>query len=458
LVNRLTRFPKNKIFVKQRQLYKSNTIKTKIEKVIYGGSGIATFDGIKVFVPYSAPGDVVQAKIVEKKSNYYVAKIKKIIAPSPQRTEPPCPYFKDCGGCDLQHIKYDAQLEIKKAFALESLDRIGHITLSRPLQIISSPSFHYRNKTQYPLMNRPLKIGFYKQLSHHVVDIEHCLLHPQIFDDIRTLIKELIIDAKEPVYNEIKHTGNLKHIQLRQGINTGEILVTYVTRTPNISEKLYATLPQKFSRIIGITQNINSEKTNRILGNKNKILFGNDYFYEQLLDKKFKVSANSFFQINTTQAENLVKKLREYIGTAEQVLDLYCGVGVMSIATADLSRKIYGVEASGKAICDALENIKLNNIGNIEYKASPVEFAIKNYKNIDTVILDPPRKGCSESVLHDLAKLKPQTIIYISCNPTTFARDLATLQQRNYYLEKYELIDMFPQTYHVESIAKIIPK
>ncbi|MCX7785810.1 MAG: 23S rRNA (uracil(1939)-C(5))-methyltransferase RlmD, partial [candidate division WOR-3 bacterium] len=311
-----------------KQLSQVNIIKIKIDKIVYQGSGIGKFNGVKVFVPYSAPDDIVQVKVIEKKKNYWLAEIKKILEPSAIRTIPPCAYFTQCGGCDLQHIKYCFQLEIKKEFALESLDRICHLKLPPPsLNIIPSKPFHYRNKTQYPLAKNPLRIGFYKQLTHKVIDIEKCLLHPKIFDDVRQVIKERIIKVKEPIYDEIKHTGNLRHIIIRQGVNTQEILLTFVTRTNRLSEKLYKSLPKKFPQIVGIIQNINSAKTNRILGSKNQVLYGRDYYFEKILDKQFKVSGDAFFQVNTFQAENLIRKLREYIDTAERVLDLYCGVG-----------------------------------------------------------------------------------------------------------------------------------
>ncbi len=430
----------------------------RVEKIIFGGSGLATFDNVKVFVPFSAPGDLVQVKIVERKKNYYVAEIKKILEPSKMRVKPPCPYFTDCGGCDLQHLSYASQLKIKQEFAFESLSRIGHLNIAKAPSIIKSSPFHCRNKTQYPLRGRPLKIGFYRSLSHHVINIDKCLLHPIIFDDIRAKIKELIIAAKEPIYHEIQHSGNLRHIIIRQGMNTDEILITFVTRTPSISEKLYKPLPQEFKNIVGITQSINPDRTNRILGDRNKTLFGNDYIMERVLDKKFKISADAFFQVNTQQAENMAFKLREYIGSAEQVLDLYCGVGFLSITASDLAKKIYGIEISRQAINDAIENARMNSISNIEYIASPVELAIRNYRNIDTIILDPPRKGCDENLLQNIARIKPKKIIYISCNPTTFARDIAILEKFNYRLEQYELMDMFPQTYHVESIARIMLK
>lgn len=436
----------------------SNNITIKIDKIVYQGSGIGSFEGIKVFVPYSAPDDVIQAQIIQKKKNYWLAEIKKIIKLSPLRTLPACVYFTQCGGCDLQHLKYLSQLEVKKAFAFESLERLCHLKLSSLPEIEPSLPFHYRNKTQYPLASRPLRIGFYQQQTHNVIDVKQCLLHPKIFDDVRQVIKSQINKVKEPIYNEISHTGNLRHLIMRLGMNTNEMLLTLVTRTDKVSEKLYQSLPEKFSNLVGITQNINPTKTNRILGNKNKVLWGRDYYYERLLDKQFKVSVNAFFQVNTAQTENLVQKLRAYVVRAEEVLDLYCGVGVLSIMISDLARKIYGVEISESAIIDAYENLRLNNIGNIEFYSASVETMVSKFRNIDTVILDPPRKGCAESVLQDIIKLKPKKIIYISCNPTTFARDLTILTKHNYYLEKYELIDMFPQTFHIESIALIVPK
>lgn len=429
-----------------------------IEKVVYGGSGIGTYEGIKVFVPYSAPGDNLLVKINEKKRDYYIAEIKKILQPSPVRTNPPCQYFIRCGGCFLQHINYETQLDIKRTFVAESLKRIGHLAPFNSLKINPCSPFHHRNKTQYPLGSRPLKIGYYKSLTHKVIDIEECLLHPKVFDDIRKVIKENISGSKEKVYNEEKHTGNLRHIIFRQGQNTNEILVIFVTRTENLDENIYKNLPTQFNNIVGIVQNINTEKTNRIMGSKNKVLFGRDYYFENILDRKYKVSSSAFFQVNTFQTENIAKKLREYIGNANTVLDLYCGVGMLSIAINDLAKNIYGIELSKKAIQDAQDNIKLNNISNIEYISAPVEIGIRKYKNIDTIILDPPRKGCSQSVLHDIVKLKPEKIIYISCNPTTLARDLATLDNLGYKISELELFDMFPQTFHIESMVKIIPK
>ena len=429
-----------------------------IEKIVYGGNGISTYEGIKVFVPYSAPGDNLLVKIKEKNRDYYVAQIKKIIQPSPNRTQPSCPYFGTCGGCSLQHITYTSQLEIKKQFAIESLQRIGHISPLNSVNITPSAPFNYRNKTQYPLSRYRQKIGFYQQLTHKVVDIKECLLHPPVFDRIRSAIKEQLKNTKESIYDETKHTGNLRHIVIRQGQRTEEILIIFVTRTDTLNEKLYQPLPNQFNNIIGIVQNINPEQTNRILNRKNKLLSGRDFYYEHILDKKFKISANAFFQVNTTQSENLIKKLRTLVEPSNTILDLYCGVGLLSIMIADKAKMVYGVELEKQAIQDAKENLALNNITNIKYISAPVEREIKNYHRIDTIIIDPPRKGCLKSFLIEIIKLKPKQIIYISCNPTTLARDLAILDNLGYKTTEIELFDMFPQTFHVESIAKIIPK
>lgn len=436
----------------------TNEFECNIEKVVYGGIGICSFNNIKVFVPYTAPDDNLIVKVKNKKHNYWLADIKKIITPSPVRIEPQCQYYTVCGGCSLQHISYQSQLKIKTEYVLESLRRIGHINIEKYPNITPSVPFHYRNKTQFPLGRDglKLKIGFYQQGTHRVVDIKKCLLHPPIFDDIRWIIKQNLKQTKASIYNESNHTGNLRHLIIRQGTKTNEILIVFVTRTNLLNQRIYDSLPKKFNNIIGIIQNINPERTNRILGKKNKILFGRDYNFECILDKKFKISVNSFFQINTFQTENIVKTLRKFIGSPKNLLDLYCGVGLFSISLADKCQRVIGIELEKQAINDAIENLKINNINNVEFICGPVEKVIQNFSDVDTVIIDPPRKGCSNDFLLYISKLKPKQIIYISCNPTTLARDLAVLAGNGYQIAELELFDMFPQTFHVESMVKLV--
>ncbi|MEO0076203.1 MAG: 23S rRNA (uracil(1939)-C(5))-methyltransferase RlmD, partial [candidate division WOR-3 bacterium] len=333
-----------------------------------------------------------------------------------------------------------------------------HINIEQYPIITPSIPFHYRNKTQFPLERYGQKIGFYQRGSHRVVDITKCLLHPPIFDDLRWAIKQKLKLTKASIYNENNHTGNLRHLIIRQGAKTNEILIIFVTRTPVLDRKIYDSLPAKFDNIVGIIQNINPERTNRILGRKNKILFGRDYNFEYILNKKFKISVNSFFQINTLQTENIVMTLRQLINSPENLLDLYCGVGLFSICLADKCKKVIGIELEQQAINDAIENLKINGINNVEFICGPVEKKIQNFGNIDTVIIDPPRKGCAEDLLLHISKLKPKQIIYISCNPTTLARDLAVLARYEYQLKELRLFDMFPQTFHIESMVKLVPK
>ncbi|MEO0083707.1 MAG: 23S rRNA (uracil(1939)-C(5))-methyltransferase RlmD [candidate division WOR-3 bacterium] len=435
-----------------------NEFECNIEKVVYGGIGICSYNNIKVFVPYTAPDDKLIVKVKDRKHNYWLADIKKIITPSPVRTQPLCQYYTVCGGCSLQHINYQSQLKIKSEYVLESLCRIGHINIEQYPIITPSIPFHYRNKTQFPLERYGQKIGFYQRGSHRVVDITKCLLHPPIFDDLRWAIKQKLKLTKASIYNENNHTGNLRHLIIRQGAKTNEILIIFVTRTPVLERKIYDSLPAKFDNIVGIIQNINPERTNRILGRKNKILFGRDYNFEYILNKKFKISVNSFFQINTLQTENIVMTLRQLINSPENLLDLYCGVGLFSICLADKCKKVIGIELEQQAINDAIENLKINGINNVEFICGPVEKKIQNFGNIDTVIIDPPRKGCAEDLLLHISKLKPKQIIYISCNPTTLARDLAVLARYEYQLKELRLFDMFPQTFHIESMVKLVPK
>ncbi|MCS7258910.1 MAG: 23S rRNA (uracil(1939)-C(5))-methyltransferase RlmD [candidate division WOR-3 bacterium] len=430
--------------------------KGKIDKLVYGGFGITDCNGLKVFVPYAALSDELELVLTEEKKHYGVAKINKIITPSPLRIEPQCPYFTKCGGCDWQHITYEGQLTIKKDIVKEILMRHGQINWHGTFSIIPSIPFRYRNKSQFPLSEAPPKIGYYARKTHDVVDIEICLLHLPVFDQILKKIKKSIFKSQEPIYNEKEHSGNLRHVILRGGINTNEILIIFVTRTHKLSPRIYKELPDEFSNIVGINQNINPDRTNRILGSQTKILYGQEFYYEKILNWTFRISATSFFQINTYQLANLINILRSYLTDATNILDLYCGVGVLSIAISDKAKRIWGIEINSEAIADARTNAQLNNVNNIEFIAQDVKNVISDFKDIDTVIIDPPRKGCEKTVLEKIVQLRPTTIIYISCNPTTFTRDLVFLSKYHYQLSNCTLVDMFPQTYHIELIAQIV--
>lgn len=434
-------------------------IELTIDKIVYGGDGIGEYNGIKVFVPYSAPQDRLLVSIINKKKDYYIGRIREIIEPSPLRQNPPCIYFTSCGGCNLQHLSYDAQLVVKKLITNETLQRVGKVFVPASNPSKASSEWHYRNKTQYPVAP-PLKIGYFRSKTHQVIDIEECLLHPDSFDRIRSLLKNLIINSKETVYDEIKHHGNLRHIIIRQGFNTGEYLLILVTRTNRLKPFVYQELTRSFPEIVGIVQNINPSRTNRILGDKFYTLYEQDFYFEKVLNKKFKVSAESFFQVNTLQTEHIAKIIMKFLAPqgTEHVLDLFSGVGTFSIILAESVAQVSGIEISQQAVSDAKENLKLNSVKNVEFFCETVEQGVKRFKRIDSVILDPPRKGCSNELIQSIVDLKPKRIVYISCNPATLARDLSAFDQLGYEATEIDLVDLFPQTFHIEAVAKIMPK
>ena len=434
-------------------------IELTIDKIVYGGDGIGQYNGIKVFVPFSAPQDRLLVSITDKKKDYYIGRIREIIEPSPLRRNPPCIYFYSCGGCTFQHLTYDAQLVMKKLITNDTLQRVGKIFIpaSNPARALSE--WHYRNKTQYPLAP-PMKIGYFRSKTHQVIDIEKCLLHPEPFDQIRGFIKNIINESQETIYNEINHEGNLRHIIIRKGINTGEYILILVTKSNQLRPFAYNQLSQIFPDIVGIVQNINPAMTNRILGDKFQCLYGRDFYYEKVLNKKFKVSAESFFQVNTTQTENIAKLIMKFLAPqgTEHVLDLFCGVGTFSIILAEFVTKVTGIEISPTAVADAKENLKLNAVKNVEFFCDTAEQGVKKFNRIDSVILDPPRKGCSNELIQSVTGMKPQRVVYISCNPATLARDLAIFDHLGFEATEIDLVDLFPQTYHIEAVANLVPK
>ncbi len=428
-----------------------------IDRLTYGGDGIATWNGLKVFVRFAAPEERVRARIVQKKRDYAVAEIEEIIQPSPLRTEPRCQFYGLCGGCQLQHIDYTGQLVIKKLLVNDALQHIGKIFL--PVSNIRNPgpAWHYRIKTQYPVRhNGQVKIGFFQKNTHHLLDIPICYLHPSSFNEIRRQVLDTIAAAREEPYDEIAHRGNIRHIVLRENYDH-RILVVIVTRTKQLDERLISAIAS-LPTVLGVAQNINPDKTNRILGPETIKLSGTDHTFQIILNRKFRISSQSFFQVNPHQAQELCRKLIDLISPqgSETVLDLFCGVGMLSIVLAAMVKSVTAVEIEPAAVNDARFNAEINQAGNVTFINDDVNRIIANLGQADVVIIDPPRKGCNPETLKKVTALNPRILIYVSCNPATLARDLAVLEQLGYQCELVEPLDMFPQTTHVEIIAKLI--
>jgi len=431
-----------------------------IDKLVQGGDGLATHEGMKVFVPYSAPQERVRARIVTQKRDYAVAEIEEILEPSPLRVPAPCPYYGACGGCQLQHISYQGQLVVKKLYVNEALQRIGQIFVPVRHVTAEAEPWHYRNKTQYPVgaTGNGMAIGFYKRGTHDLLDVPVCLLHPDEFDRLRETMRAILAAAGETGYDESKHDGNIRHIVLRQGTQDGGLLAIVVTRTPEFDPRV-AELIAEQPGVIGVAQSMVPARTNRIMGSQTRVLVGRGYLHQSVLGKSFRVSAPSFFQVNVTQAEELCRKILKHVAPKgdELVLDLYSGVGMISLVVAPFVQQVTAIESDPAAVEDAMVNAQALDVRNVEFVCGDVSRAISRVASTDVVILDPPRKGCPAETLRHIAALRPKRIIYVSCNPATLARDLATLEQVGYATHEIEPVDMFPQTFHVEVIARLGP-
>ncbi|MCR5484455.1 MAG: 23S rRNA (uracil(1939)-C(5))-methyltransferase RlmD [Clostridiales bacterium] len=445
-------------------LKKNDVIELNIESCSLSGSGIGhACDGMAVFVPASAVGDVLSVHILKVKSNYAFGKIEEIIAPSPDREENTCPVFPKCGGCLFRHITYDAELRLKEAQVRENLKRIGHVEI-QPDSIIPSKKIDgYRNKAQYPvsLENGTLKIGFFAPRSHRVIDCRSCLLQPESFKVILKVVKKWIIKNNITVFDEKTGEGLLRHIYIRKAERTGEISVSLIINGERINggDSLVSELLRKVPEIKSVTVNVNREKTNVILGEKLYPIYGGKYITDVLCGLKVRLSPLSFYQVNTDQAETLYNKAAEYAALSgnETVVDLYCGAGTIGLSMAKNAKEIIGVEIVPDAVADAEANAALNGITNARFicadAASAAETLKKEGVAPDVVIVDPPRKGCAPELLKTVADMSPEKFIYISCDSATLARDCDIMRGYGYYPTKIAPVDMFPRTGHVETVC-----
>jgi len=428
------------------------TAELKIEKMNLGAQGIGYINGKVCFVDYTIPGEQIIAEIVIEKNDYTVAECIKVLQPSPYRVEPECPVFKICGGCHLQHIDYKYQVQLRKEILIDTLRHIGKIEYNN-IEIIADNPWYYRNRAQLPVQkNSELKIGYFKKRTHEVVNHNICYINQNEINQTLVVIRNRIEKTGIKIYNELNHKGNLRHIILRRGVNTGQLFIIFVTREEPIPNALYNDLINEVPGLVGISQNINPQKTNRILGKKNITLAGAD-FYEEIIDNKlFRIGPTSFFQINTRVFEKIIEKIKAEIA-GSLIIDLYAGVGVIGICLSPFCEKLIAIEEIPEAVKDGIKNAQQNRIENIEFISGKVEEEIIKIKDGDIVILDPPRKGVEKEIIERLSKMKIKKIIYLSCNPATLARDARLLMQKNYRIEKIFLFDVFPQTYHIESLT-----
>lgn len=430
------------------------------------GYGIARDNGFVIFVENSCPQDVVKIKLTKVTKNYANADVIEIITPSPHRVKPFCAMQKVCGACQLQFIDYDYQLELKRQITEEAMHHIAGLNIEVPLTIASPQIKEYRHKVQYPVaetkVSKRLLAGYYKQKTHEIVNIKHCPIQPAICDKIIEFIRENAPKYCVSGYNEKKHTGDLRHVVLRCSTSTGKVLVTLVINSTKVFENLkkfaniiYEQIPQ----VVGVCINFNPQKTNVILGEKSECICGEDVVEEKILDKTFKIGSNTFFQVNPKSAENIFRYVKDYIKNNLQdavVLDAYAGVTSFGICISDVCKQIVSIEENSESVRLGEKIAKENGITNIEFHSGDAaEFFKNETRKFDAVILDPPRKGCTKESLDEAFRLSKETIIYVSCNPATLARDLKILTEKGCRVECIQPFDMFCHTYHVENVAII---
>ncbi|MBQ0067452.1 MAG: 23S rRNA (uracil(1939)-C(5))-methyltransferase RlmD [Phascolarctobacterium sp.] len=426
------------------------------------GEGVAKFEGLTVFVAGALPQEKVVAKIVLVKHNYAVAKLVEILEQSPERVKPYCKIYESCGGCQLQHLSYAGQLAVKRQQVADALQHIGHLNCEvRPVLAMDNP-WGYRNKMQFPVsgaMNK-LAIGCYAVKSHCVIDTEKCLIQQDANNTVLAGVRLWMQKYGISSYNEKNRNGLVRHVMGR--VTRSGVMAVIITASEKLpyQDELTNILCKQVPNLKSVVQNINDKHSNVIMGNKSKIIWGDAYIKENINNLHFDISAESFFQVNTGQAEvlyNEVQKCAELTGT-EIVIDVYCGTGTISLILAGKAKKVYGIEIVSQAINNAGNNAVANKINNVTFKCgdATIELPLILGKGVqpDLIVVDPPRAGCDEKVLRAIMNVNPKKIIYVSCNPATLARDLVILTD-GYSIDKVQPVDMFPQTTHIETVVRL---
>ncbi len=496
---------------------KNQEIELTIDDLGNNGEGIGHVDGYALFVKDALPGERIRAKIMKCKKNYGFARLMEILPEAGDRStagdgcgeatasagcavsdvgrvEPKCPVARQCGGCTLQHLSYEKQLAFKEKKVRDCLERIGEVDMSQVewLPILGmtedAEPWHYRNKAQFPVRMQKDETGtmhpvtgFFAGRTHSVIPVTDCGIQDKCMKEILELVLTWMEEQNIPAYDEEKHRGVVRHIFIRRGYHTGEIMVCLVVNAKGLKGNSGEALVEKLSKVPGMTSislNVNMEKTNVILGSQMVWLWGKNYIEDSIGDIRYRISPQSFYQVNPVQTEKLYRTALGFADLSgdEVVWDLYCGIGTISLFLARQAKKVYGVEIVPEAIENAKENAKLNGIENAEFACGPAEEVVprmvgengvgsdesgansENLAKADVVVVDPPRKGCDAVLLDTIEKMAPKRVVYVSCDPATLARDVKVLGEKGYQVEKVRACDMFPHGGHVETCVLLTHK
>ncbi len=445
---------------------KNDILSGQVIDYTHEGSGVIKFDGYPVFVPNTVKGEHVTFKLIKKSKGFGIGKLLSIDEESPDRVVPPCRYYYQCGGCNIQHLAYDAQLNMKEEQVKNLVRKMTKLDIPvRPIIGMKHP-WRYRNKSQLPVKREEqIVTGFYKPRSHDIVPIEECIIQKEGHDDIMNELRRLLNELNVSIYDERRHTGNLRHIIIRSGTAINETMIVLVTKNKRLEQAdvIAQHMMAKFPYIVSVRQNINPDRTNVIMGRQSTTIRGKDEIQDQLKELKFEISDMSFYQINHEQTEKLYQQALDYaeLNDSQNVIDSYCGVGTIGLFMASHAERVYGVEIVQKAVMDAKKNAALNGLTNTHFEAGKAEDIIINWQQQGVkphvVMIDPPRKGCDSVFIDTLKELKPDRIVYVSCNPSTLMRDIQSLSDL-YHIEEITPVDMFPQTTHVEAVCKMTIK
>lgn len=446
---------------------KGQEITVTIDNLDSEGRGIGRCEGLAVFVPETLPGEQVKARVTLVKKNFAVAALLSIGKASPDRVEPACPVYELCGGCQLQHLSYEGELQMKTQQVRDALKRIGHLDDIKVLPTLANVQpLYYRNKMQVPVAGGKgsLRIGCFAKGTHRVIDVEDCCIQRRENNRIAAVARQWMTRYHIPAYDEDRRTGLVRHIMGRVGVHTGEIMVCLVTaeeRVPHRKE-LVQMLQAAIPGLTSVVQNVNKRSTNVILGEKTYLVYGKETIQDKIGNLTFHISAQSFFQVNSEQVEVLYNKALEFadLRGTETVVDLYCGTGTITLFLAQKARLAVGIEIVPSAIRDAKKNARANHLANAEFllgdAAVEMPRLVKDGLRPDVVVVDPPRAGCEARVLDAIARVRPEKVVYVSCNPATLARDLAYLKERGFAIAKVQPVDMFSRTHHVETVCLLV--
>lgn len=446
------------------------TFPLTIKRLGINGEGVGYFKKQVVFVPGALPGEEVVVEATKINPKFAEAKIKKIRIASPHRVQPPCPFYEQCGGCQLQHLKYDQQLKEKRDIIIQSLERHTKLKVDQ-LDIRETIGMEnpwgYRNKSSFQVAAKNGKVlaGLYGLNSHQLIDIEHCAVQHSQTNEAVAAVKKILEDLQIPIYNEKTRKGIVRTIVTRVGVQTGELQVVLITTQKDLPKKelIIKEIQKRLPNIKSIVQNINGQKNSLIFGNETMALAGNEFIQETLGDLQFELSARTFFQLNPLQTVKLYDEVKKAAGLTgkEKVVDAYCGVGTIGLWLADQAAEVRGMDVVPESIEDAKKNAKRHGFTNTKYVPGKAEEVLpkwvkKGWKP-DVIVVDPPRTGLDNQLLQTILQVKPEKLVYVSCNPSTLAKDIETLRKK-YEVKYMQPVDMFPQTAHVECCSLLVLK